>query len=95
MAAMKRIYLVQFEEYGDAFTAFESYGNAYEFASAYRDSMPGRHDGVADMIREVFLLDAGRECPAAARIDAMVDVADELDRIGRETEEYWRSRDEQ
>lgn len=94
MAAMKQIYLVQFEEYSDAFCAFESYGNAYEFAKAYRDSMPGKHDGAADMIREVFLLDAGRECPAGARIDAMADVADELDRIAEETEEYWRSRNE-
>lgn len=54
---MKRIYLVQFEEYSDAFTAFEDYGNAYEFAAAYAESMPGKHRAPADMIREVFLLD--------------------------------------
>ena len=95
MANMKQIYLVQFEEYSDGFCAFESYGNAYDFARTYLDSMPGQRDGVADMIREVFLLDAGRECPEGKRIDTMADVDAELDCIGRETEEYWRSRNEQ
>ena len=89
---MKKIYLVQFEEYSDAFTAFEDYGNAYDFARTYLDSMPGQRDGVADMIREVFLLDADSGCPAGKLIDAMADVADELDRIAAETEEYWRAR---
>lgn len=56
---MKKIYLVQFEEYSDAFTAFETYENAYDFASAYAESMPGRHRASADMIREAFLLDDG------------------------------------
>lgn len=56
---MKKIHLVQFEEYSDAFTAFEDYGNAYEFAAAYIESMPGGHRAPADMIREAFLLDDG------------------------------------
>lgn len=94
---MKKIYLVQFEEYSDAFTAFEEYGNAYDFASAYAESMPGRHRAPADMIREAFLLDGGPSLRDALR-DAFAtfeaDVADELDRIGAETEEYWRSRDD-
>lgn len=90
---MKKIYLVQFEEYSDAFTAFEEYGNAYDFAAAYAESMPGRHRAPADMIREAFLLDGS---PSLRNVFATfeTDVADELDRIGAETEEYWRGRND-
>lgn len=90
---MKKIHLVQFEEYSDAFCAFEEYGNAYDFAAAYAESMPGRHRSPADMIREAFLMDGG---PSLRDVFSTfeADVADELDRIGAETEEYWRSRDD-
>ena len=90
---MKKIYLVQFEEYSDAFTAFEDYGNAYDFASVYIESMPNHGAKTASaMIRDAFLMDAGRERGAFPDFDR--DVNAELDRIGAETEEYWRSRNE-
>ena len=55
---MKKIYLVQFEEYSDAFTAFEDYGNAYDFASVYIESMPNPGAKTASaMIRDAFLMD--------------------------------------
>lgn len=90
---MRKIYLVQFEEYSDAFTAFETYENAYDFAAAYAESMPGRHRSPADMVREALLMDDGpRLSDLFATFEA--DAADELDRIGRETDDQWRSRDD-
>lgn len=82
MKSMKKIYLVQFEEYSDAFCAFEEYGNAYEFAAAYAASTPKGLDGygVGSMIKEAFVIDAG-SADARAELDRMVE------RINREDEE--------